>query len=49
MFDGFLWGYIFLGNLFGCVVVCEVIRIICEEGLVENVWVMGDWLRVGLE
>jgi adenosylmethionine-8-amino-7-oxononanoate aminotransferase len=47
--DGFAWGHTFSGNPLGCAVASETIRVIREEGLLENAAAMGTRLRAGLE
>ncbi len=47
--DGFPWGHTFSGNPLGCAVAAETIRVIRDEGLLENATVMGARLRAGLD
>jgi adenosylmethionine-8-amino-7-oxononanoate aminotransferase len=47
--EGFPWGHTFSGNPLGCAVAAETIRVIREEGLLDNAAAMGDRLRAGLE
>ncbi|MCX6411621.1 MAG: aspartate aminotransferase family protein [Actinobacteria bacterium] len=47
--DGFPVGHTFSGYPLGCAVGAEMIRVIRDEGLLENARVMGQRLRSGLE
>jgi adenosylmethionine-8-amino-7-oxononanoate aminotransferase len=47
--DGFPWGHTFSGNPLGCAVAAETIRVIRDEGLLENATAMGARLRAGLD
>jgi adenosylmethionine-8-amino-7-oxononanoate aminotransferase len=47
--DGFPVGHTFSGYPLGCAVGAEMIRVIRDEGLLENARVMGHRLRSGLE
>ncbi len=47
--DGFPVGHTFSGYPLGCAVGAEMVRVIRDEGLLENARVMGQRLRSGLE
>ena len=47
--DGFPVGHTFSGYPLGCAVGAEMVRVIRDEGLLENARVMGQRLRAGLE
>lgn len=47
--DGFPVGHTFSGYPLGCAVGAEMVRVIRDEGLLENARVMGQRLRDGLE
>ena len=47
--DGFPVGHTFSGYPLGCAVGAEMVRVIRDEGLLENARVMGQRLRTGLE
>jgi len=47
--DGFPVGHTFSGYPLGCAVGAEMVRVIRDEGLLENARVMGERLRAGLE
>ena len=47
--DGFPVGHTFSGYPLGCAVGAEMVRVIRDEGLLENARVMGHRLRSGLE
>lgn len=46
--QGFPFGHTYSGNPIGCAVAAEVIRVIRDEGMLENSTVMGKRLRDGL-
>jgi ornithine--oxo-acid transaminase len=42
-------GSTFGGNPLACAVAREALKVLVEEGMIENAWVQGERLRMGLE